>query len=142
MATVTTFTGEGLLTIVEHVRGLLAAGAPALSLHVLDPDRGGGRYAGEPVEIDGTLYIHRPFRVWVELADRLGLRLLTPRPATAPCIELRFERLDPTARWQDAATDVTERYGAASGFESMSRISARSSFSVFTGKRTSDASVE
>jgi len=56
--------------------------------------------------------------VWVELADRLGLRLLTPRPAPPPRVELVFERLDPGAGWRrdHPPADVRERYGVDSGF--------------------------
>ena len=117
------FAREPLLAILDHVRAELAAGATGLSFQVLDPDRGRGRYPGELVEIDGAAYVHRPFRIWVELADRLGLRLLTPRPAAAPLVELRLERLDPTARWQgDPGDDATEKYGAASGFARISKL--------------------
>lgn len=107
-----------LLDVLAHVRAELAAGARAIAFRVLDPDHGRGRYAGEPVEHGGVTYVHRPWRAWVDLADRLGLRLATPRPADPPLVELRLEALDPAARWQDAAggADPTEKYGAASGF--------------------------
>jgi trans-aconitate methyltransferase len=74
------------------------ANASEIRFEVLDPDRGAGRYAGELVEVDGDFYIHRPYRVWVDLAERLGLRMLTPR-VVGPRVELRFERLDRDARW-------------------------------------------
>jgi SAM-dependent methyltransferase len=55
--------------------------------------------------------------VWVDLAERLGLRLLSPRPAPLPLLELRFERLAAaTPAAGEADGDVTERYGAGSAF--------------------------
>ena len=48
---------------------ILARGEPA-QLEVPDPNRG-GHHAGELVE--GS--VHRPWRVWTELADRLAARL-------------------------------------------------------------------
>ena len=60
--------GWSLLDVLEHLEGELARGATRIEIEVLDPDRGKGLYAGERVEIDGTAYIHRPFRVWVDLA--------------------------------------------------------------------------
>ena len=90
---------------------------------VLDPDLGRGRYAGDLVEHGGSAYIHRPFRAWVDLADRLGYRLATPRVATPPRIELRFERLDVAARWEPPKdADPTERYGAGSGYDKLAKL--------------------
>jgi SAM-dependent methyltransferase len=83
---------------------------------VLDPDRGRGHYAGEIVE--GCVY--RPWRVWTELAQRMGMRMLTPRAANAPLVELAFERLA-ARRWQPA-DGATERYGAGSGFERIHKL--------------------
>ena len=92
-----------------------------ISFSVLDPDLGRGRYAGELVDRGGRRALHRPWRVWIELADRLELRMLTPRPSPAGdgLVLLRFEPLA-AARWQDDAPalsdDRTERYGAHSGY--------------------------
>jgi len=80
-----------------------------LTFDVLDPDRGAGRYAGE--RVDGC--VHRPWRVWIELADRLGLRLATPRLVDGGMVRLTFSPLGAPATW---APELTERYGAASTY--------------------------
>jgi SAM-dependent methyltransferase len=116
------FRHEPLLDIIAFVEGELAAGAGAVGFCALDPDLGRGRYAGELVEHAGELHVHRPLRVWLDLADRLGLRLLTPRTLVGRdgLIQLRFERLDPSRRWDvDAGR---ERYGAASGYARISKL--------------------
>jgi trans-aconitate methyltransferase len=113
------FRRESLLEILGFVEGQLAAGA-AVGFCVLDPDLGRGRYAGELVAHDGALHVHRPLRVWLDLAERLGLRLLTPR-AVDGLIALRFERLDPRNRW-DAGAAAGERYGAASSYARISKL--------------------
>lgn len=114
---------QSLLQILAHVQGRLAAGASEVRLVVPDPDHGRGRHAGERITIAGVELIHRPLRVWVDLAERLGLRLLTPRPATPPHIELRLERLDPAADWHTApAPDPREKYGAGSSFARISKL--------------------
>ena len=110
------FRTEPLLEVIRH----LEAHAPA-EIAVVDPDLGRGRYAGEVIEHAGERYLHRPFRTWVDLAERLGLRLLTPRTMTAPWIALRFERLDPVARLRPSAEDPTERYGAGSEFSRIAK---------------------
>ena len=113
------FRRESLLDILAWIE---TQTAPVITFDVLDPDLGRGRYAGELVEHAGESYRHRPLRVWVDLAERLGMRLLTPR-ARSPIIELRFERLDPDARLvTDDELDPTERYGAGSAFARISKL--------------------
>ena len=112
------FTTEPLLAIIEH----LAGHAPC-AITVVDPDLAPrGTYAGEVVEHGGLRFVHRPFRTWVDLAERAGLRLLTPRALEAPWVELRFERLDPAARLRPTHDDPTEKYGAASEFARVSKL--------------------
>jgi SAM-dependent methyltransferase len=104
-------------SLIEIVRLLETAGE--LRFAVLDPDRGRGHHAGDLV--DGCVY--RPWRVWIDLAERLGLRMLTPRPAVPPLVELAFERLDRAARWappDDAP--ASERYGRGSGFDRIRKL--------------------
>lgn len=108
------------MTLLEIIRVLEAQDAAVLA--VVDPDLGKGRYAGEPIEHAGQRYIHRPFRTWVDLAERLGMRLCTPRRLDPPLIELRFERLDPAARLEAQPGDPTERYGAGSEFARISKL--------------------
>jgi len=119
------FRGEPLLDILAFVEHQLAAGAATLAFRVLDPDLGRGRYAGEHVELGGEPHVHRPLRVWVDLADRLGLRLLTPR-ADGGLVELRFERLDTRNRWQGApgggSDEATERYAPDSGYARIAKL--------------------
>jgi SAM-dependent methyltransferase len=81
------------------------------TLRVRDPDLGRGLYAGE----NG----HRPWRVWIDLAERLGLRMLTPRRVDDEVLELRFE---PLARVREpTVADITEKYGADSTFARISK---------------------
>ena len=112
------FARAPLLAIVEYLQAELARGATTLELDVLDPDVGRGHYAGERVET----YVYRSLRTWVDLAERLGLRLLTPRPLAPPLVRLVFEKLDETARLRPAAEDATEKYGADSAFARISKL--------------------
>ncbi|HEY5924607.1 MAG TPA: class I SAM-dependent methyltransferase [Kofleriaceae bacterium] len=111
-----------LLEILAHIEYQLAAGAQTIELDVLDPDLGRSHYAGEPIEHAGTTYVHRSFRVWVDLAERLGLRLLTPRPLAPPLVRLVLERLDDAERMRPSADDPTEKYGATSEFARISKL--------------------
>lgn len=138
------FSATPLTEILAHLQARLVAGEPGpFHFLVADPDLGRGRYAGEPIGHDGhgRRALHRPWRTWIDLADRLELRLLTPRPHSHPSsaeprgrlLVLGFERLadrswddEPSAPDASAASaepapsdlsaDRTERYGAASGY--------------------------
>lgn len=116
------FAKASLLDVLAHVQRELAAGAVTIEIDVLDPDLGRGHYAGEGVEYGGANYVHRSFRTWVDLGERLGLRLRTPRPLPPPLVRLVFDRLEPTARLRPAADDPTEKYGAASEFARISKL--------------------
>lgn len=111
-----TFRRESLLEIVRWMQAQLGE-STSIELTVLDPDHGRGRYAGEQV---GDC-VHRPWRVWIELADRLGLRMLTPRHGDQELVTLRFERLDPRERLTATSDDATERYGVDSPFARISK---------------------
>ncbi|MEZ4380929.1 MAG: class I SAM-dependent methyltransferase [Nannocystaceae bacterium] len=111
-----------MLEILAVVLEGLAAGAPVVALRVADPDRGRGLYAGELVDLGGRACVHRPLRVWLDLAERLRLRLLTPRPCAGGLVELRLEPLDAAAPWRADDGDPRERYGAASPFQRISKL--------------------
>lgn len=114
---------EPLTTIIAYVQARLAAGATTLRLRVLDPDLGAGRYPGERVQLDGREHLHRPLRVWVDLAERMGLRLGTPQPDGEGLVRLELSVLDPAARWEPGeGVAVAEKYGAASGYQRISKL--------------------
>jgi trans-aconitate methyltransferase len=113
--TLTTFRDEPLAAILAFVE----AAHGDCEFAVLDPDRGAGKTAGERVEIDGVSHVHRPLRAWLDLAERLGLHLATPR-REPPLVVLRFSPLPPEAEALDV--EPTERYGAGSTFARIHKL--------------------
>jgi SAM-dependent methyltransferase len=112
------FVDEPLVEIIEWIRGRFDAGAQSVVLCVLDPDLGRGRYAGERVCSHGRSYVHRPFRVWVDLAERMGARIGTPRAAGDGIVRIELEKLDEAARWEPGDdVPTTEKYGRDSGYQ-------------------------
>lgn len=115
--------GESLVAIIAYVRAQLAAGVTVVRLRVLDPDAGPGRYAGERVQQGGQALVHRPLRVWVDLAERMGLRLATPRPDGDGLVRLELSPLDERARWEPGDdVPATEKYGVGSGYQRISKL--------------------
>lgn len=107
---------------MAFVRAQLAEGAAVVELRVPDPDVGAGLYAGERVTSGGRALVHRPFRIWVDLAERLRLRLGTPRSEPGGLVRLVYVQLDPSARWEPPGDeDPTEKYGHRSGYQRISK---------------------
>jgi SAM-dependent methyltransferase len=105
--------GESLTEVIAYVCEALARGERA-ELDVVDPDRGAGLYAGEATG-DG---VHRPWRVWTELADRLSARVSAH--TNGDRVIVTFTALD-----RDRVPErgeATEAYGKGSGFAAIKKL--------------------
>ncbi|HTL34016.1 MAG TPA: class I SAM-dependent methyltransferase [Kofleriaceae bacterium] len=118
-----------MLEILAYVEAELARGAQTITLDVLDPDVAAGTYAGE--RIDGL--VHRPLRTWLDLAERLRLRMRTPERIDPRMLRLTFERItdervaaehlgDSANAIGDNLSATTEKYGAASEFARIRKL--------------------
>ncbi len=116
-----TFTDEPLHEIVEHLRARLEPASPGtlLTFTVLNPDLHPGLFSGERVKFNGVTYRHRPYKTWLDLAERLNCRFLTPL-MDDPHVTLRFQPLDLQAPWRDEGG--TEKYGPDSPFGRVSKL--------------------
>ncbi len=110
-----------MVELIAAMRRRLAAGETRITLRVPDPDHSRGHYAGERVTVGGRSDVHRPLQIWLDLAERLGLRLLTPRPLPDRLMELRFEPLAEEIRWRGEGP-TSERYGSDSPFQRISKL--------------------
>ena len=113
-----TFTDEPLHEIVEHLRARLEP-PTLLTFTVLNPDLHPGLFSGERVELNGVTYRHRPYKTWLDLAERLNCRFLSPL-VDDPHITLRFQPLDLQAPWREA--EGTEKYSPDSPFGRVSKL--------------------
>jgi SAM-dependent methyltransferase len=111
-----------MLDVLAYVEAELARGAQTIELDVLDPDVAVGQYAGETVEasVSGAQMIHRPLRVWLDLAERLRLRLRTPRPIDPPLLRLTFEPLRENG--VGLQFPESEKYGTSSWFARVQKL--------------------
>ena len=113
-----TFTDEPLHEIVEHLRARLEP-PTLLTFTVLNPDLHPGLFSGERVILNGVTYRHRPYKTWLDLAERLGCRFLTPLMDGAH-VTLRFQPLNLQAPWREE--EGTEKYGPDSPFGRVSKL--------------------
>jgi SAM-dependent methyltransferase len=113
------FDRQPLVEILDWIDARLRAG-DEVAFVVADPDRGRGLHAGETVALDGRAFVHRPYRVWVDLAERRRLRMLTPRVHADGRVCLRFEPLRDEAA--APTEDRREKYGVASEFARVHKL--------------------
>lgn len=106
------FTDQPLTEILAHVAAARAAGA-VIAFWVADPDLGAGRYPGESIEVAGVRHVHRSWRTWAELAERLGLRLATPHTRDG-LVRIALAPLGAIERWAS--------YGAGSAFARIDKL--------------------
>ncbi|UCH26114.1 MAG: class I SAM-dependent methyltransferase [Trueperaceae bacterium] len=120
---VLSFGEEPLHHILIAIRQRFERGDRRVSIAVPHPELGRGLYPGETTLHQGVLLRHRPLRVWLDLADRLGCRLSLPRAVSDTHIRLDFEPLDPDRSWHDhQSVDATEKYGAGSVFQRIDKL--------------------
>lgn len=121
-----TLTGqEHLAEILAWMRQASEAKVPGeiIELRAPDPDLGAGHHTGELIAYRDSRWRHRSHRTWLDLAERLGLRYLTPRPLGDGMLELRFQVLDHQADWHEQRVeDITEKYGIASPFARIDKL--------------------
>lgn len=120
-----TWTGEPLAEIQAELTQTLRDLEPGgqLAFRVPDPDRGSGLLPGQCWTHEGKRYRHRSYRNWIDLAESLHCRLLTPRVDQPPWVQLRFEKLRARAAVSSQdSTSLPERYGVDSAFYAIQKL--------------------
>lgn len=89
-------------------------------MRVPNPDLGAGLFSGEI--LDGATR-HRSYRTWMDLAEYLDLRLLTPQVDGDTHVILRFQVLTPEADWhRSAVSDTREKYGTGTDYNRIQKL--------------------
>ncbi len=117
-----TFTTEPMLEILDWLQSQLkeAEAGKIVEFEVLDPDTARSTYAGETITIEDQHYIYRGYKAWVDLAELLFCRMLTPKSIPHNRIRIRFEKLDIRDTFHTAKTTAKEeKYGVESPFFSI-----------------------
>jgi len=93
-----------------------------ISFETVDPDLGEG-YAGEILEIEGKSYIYRGYKSWMDLAELLMCKMLTPKRSTYPLVKLHFKRLETQSSFHTApSSSKEEKYGVGSHFSKIHKM--------------------
>jgi len=85
-----------------------------ISFIVLNPDIYDGCYAGHIFRVEGVDYIYRGYKAWIELAELLTCKMLTPSKINNHLIQLTFKKLKNNSFHTDKKEN--EKYGITSHF--------------------------
>ncbi|KYJ85713.1 class I SAM-dependent methyltransferase [Sulfurovum riftiae] len=92
------------------------------TFRVLNPDYARGSYAGSKIDIDGTYYLYRSLRAWMELAELLGCRMLVPKEQGGHLLSLTFEKIAQHSFHFSHNAEKEEKYGVTSEFSAIHKM--------------------
>ncbi|MDF1878684.1 methyltransferase domain-containing protein [Sulfurimonas sp. SAG-AH-194-C20] len=87
-----------------------------VEFEVFNPDNVKSTYAGELINVDSSTYIYRGYKTWVDLAQQLKSRILTPKTMSENTILIRFEKLNSDDSFHQVTQAKEEKYGSRSIF--------------------------
>ena len=108
------FTSESLLEITNYLENYLKENTK-VEFEVLNPDYSNTAYAGSIFDIENVSYVYRGYKAWIDLAQLLFSKMLTPKIASKNTIYLCFEKLDLNQSFHKSASSE-EKYGLNSEF--------------------------
>ena len=103
-----------MLSISHRLKEALATQSK-VSFIVINPDMAQNTYAGSMIEVNGVIYCYRGYKAWIDLAQKLMCRMLTPRSIDASRVEISFVRLCAEDSFH-RSENSTEKYGVDSLF--------------------------
>lgn len=109
------FTNQTLYEITESLKDQNLQINEQVSFEVLNPDIDTSKYAGEKIVIDDQEYIYRSYKAWIDLAEVLYCRMLTPKYINESKVVLTFEKIDYKDSFHKSGDDL-EKYGVESTF--------------------------
>jgi len=109
---------ESSIEIIEWLNKQLQS-AKLISFEVLSPDIG-NYYSGSTVELEGSSYIYRSLKSWVDLANVLQCKMHLPQKVSNSTICLTFEKLSQADSFHNT-DDSNEKYGTQSLFATIDK---------------------
>jgi hypothetical protein len=117
-----TFTTQPVQSIIPVLEATLQQNSNRITFQALNPDCIHGNYAGTSVEVEGTQYLYRSLRAWMELAELLGCRMLVPKEKGRYLLHLTFEKIEPHSFHNMAQQNKEEKYGIDSTFAEIHKM--------------------
>jgi len=92
----------------------------SVSFVVLNPDIPEKSYAGYTMSIENEVYIYRGYKTWVDLAELLKCKMLTPQQTNKHLVNITFHKLNVESFHSDSS-DI-EKYGIESHFSQIHKM--------------------
>ncbi len=119
-----TFTNQTMQEIMPILQSQLKEDETC-SFMVLNPDIE-DTYAGSTVKIEGNNYLYRGYKAWLDLAEVLLCKMLTPKIVEKHLVKLTFKKLKNTSFHTDHKE--SEKYGIDSHFSKIHKMEEPSFF--------------
>lgn len=118
-----TFSDEKLFFIIDILSSELKELKPKeiLEFEVLNPDILTSSYSGKKVLIEQKEYIYRGYKSWIDLAEILYCKMLTPQIVSKNFVKISFEKLDLDDSFHKIKELEDEKYGVDSIFSQINK---------------------
>ena len=112
------FSNTPLLEIIKNLQIKIETiqTQKTVEFEVINPDISSSTYNGNIIVVDNQEYIYRGFKTWVDLAQQLHCKMLTPKYISSTSIIIRFLKLNLDDSFHKKITDKEEKYGEHSIF--------------------------
>ena len=112
------FTTQTMFEIINILEDKIKVLKPKeiLEFEVLNPDIVTSQYSGSVITVENQTYLYRGFKAWIDLAQILYCKMLTPLLSTPQTILIRFEKLNDDVSFHKAEIKKEEKYGVESIF--------------------------
>ncbi|WP_457744102.1 class I SAM-dependent methyltransferase [Sulfurimonas sp.] len=107
-----------MLKIIEILQKKLLQTEPkeSVAFKVINPDLATSTYNGNSVIVNDEEIIYRGYKTWMDLAQLLYCKMLTPTIIDENYILMRYEKLNEDSSFHKTITDKEEKYGTESIF--------------------------
>lgn len=112
------FSNQSLLNITSILKEKVQKvdSKTIVEFEVLNPDTCSSTYSGNIVDIEDNKYIYRGYKAWLDLAQTLHCRMLTPTVQSSHTVLIRYEKLNSDDSFHKCIIDKEEKYGQESIF--------------------------
>ncbi|MCP4970493.1 MAG: methyltransferase domain-containing protein [Arcobacter sp.] len=117
------FTSESMFEIVKVLKKdfIDCNNLKLYEFEVLNPDLYKSSYSGEIVLANDTKYIYRSYKSWIDLAQKLFCKMLTPIKSSENSVIIRFEKLNQSDSFHNKDSNKEEKYGQMSTFSKINK---------------------
>jgi hypothetical protein len=116
-----TFTSSSMQEILPIIKNKLETNT-SFSFNVLNPDLGEG-YAGQHITIEKQVYVYRGYKSFVDLAELLMCKMLTPTVSTYPLVTITYKKIETEHSFHlETTIKKEEKYGINSHFANIYKM--------------------